>query len=119
MPYITPNFNLTANVWRAGNAVGNPPDLVTDAQLRHTGKLTTPVDARTSYLEPMMALLVPAGTDLRSPYQGWGPDNVEIPAGSGRYYICIGVDDVGKGFTNEHRCGYLMKNTPLWPSPMP
>jgi hypothetical protein len=47
-----------------------------------------------------------------------GPDTVEVPAGSKRYYLIEDVEDLGKGFTNEHRIGLLVPLAP-WPSPLP
>jgi len=78
-------------------------------------------------------LLLPSGTDVRdvSQLMGGGPpyDIVEVPAGSGRWYVVNSVDDVGKGFPNEYRLAFLAKlssnsglvNTTglFWPIPMP
>jgi len=74
-------------------------------------------------------LLVPAGTDVRDSSCGGEMDIIEVPAGSGRWYMAIGVDDIGKGFANEHRCVALEKTwgfagngsglTLPWPTPIP
>jgi hypothetical protein len=75
-------------------------------------------------------LLVPAGTDIRDMSQG-GPDQdiIEVPADSGRWYSVSLVDDIGKGFDNEHRYALINKIYEgvseilypglLWPTPMP
>jgi hypothetical protein len=46
---------------------------------------------------------------------------VEVPAGSGRYYEVVQVDDAGKGFPNEHRIAGLIATVDLgmWPVPYP
>jgi hypothetical protein len=75
-------------------------------------------------------ILFPAGTDVRDmncnmPDQ----DLVEVPQGSGRWYAVSLVDDVGKGFANEHRYALLNKVSArvnatdfaglFWPIPIP
>jgi len=79
------------------------------------------------------SLLLPALTDIRDPVAQGVPgstaDLVEVPAGSGRWYTVDSVDDIGKGFSNEHRFAWLAKlnsnsgrpNTTglYWPIPMP
>jgi hypothetical protein len=75
-------------------------------------------------------LLLPALTDIRDKAStpGHGPDLVEVPVGSGRWYCPQVVDDIGKGFANEHRFATLQKvwadfgpftNLPSWPAPIP
>jgi hypothetical protein len=71
---------------------------------------------------------LPAGTDIRD--EGVDPgvaDCVEVPAGSGRFYLVDYVDDVAKDFPNEYRIAVLVKvggagffpTFPLWPQPIP
>lgn len=43
---------------------------------------------------------------------------VEVPQGTGRYYMVVWVDDVGKGFVNEYRQAQIQKMRP-WPIPIP
>lgn len=74
-------------------------------------------------------LLVPALSDVRDQICGGDSDLVEVPAGSGRWYVVALVDDVGKGFDNEYRLCALQKigqamspgNFPglFWPTPIP
>jgi len=78
-----------------------------------------------------MVLLLPKLTDIwdGSGLFGAVADLVECPAGSGRWYGVSNVDDIGKGFANEHRAAVLMKMyeaidpTRLaglaWPQPIP
>lgn len=77
---------------------------------------------------PAMTLLLPALTDVRDASNSTEGDIVEVPAGTGRWYTVIGVDDIGKGFANEHRFAMLAKIYDAlglaylgssWPVPMP
>jgi hypothetical protein len=62
--------------------------------------------------------LVSAFTDLRDTNNASNFDTVEIPAGSGRFYIVLMVEDVAKGFLNEHRMAFIRKSG-TWPTPIP
>jgi len=76
-----------------------------------------------------MQLLLPALTDVRSGVVAAVPDFVEVPAGSGRWYQVYAVDDIGKGFANEHRIAVILAVSALvnptayagivWPVPIP
>lgn len=76
-----------------------------------------------------MILLTPAGTDVRATVPSGMGDVVEVPAGSGRWYGVVAVDDLGKGFANEHRGAVINQVSQhldpvlyagcLWPIPMP
>jgi len=63
----------------------------------------------TSSAVTVMQLLLPPLTDVRDRYNGGPYDVVEAPSGSGRWYCVLGVDDIGKGFANEHRCALVQK----------
>jgi hypothetical protein len=75
-------------------------------------------------------ILMPVGSDIRDASCYLVEDVVECPAGSGRWYIVQGVDDVGKGFANEFRCvtvGKIYQDVAgagtftglFWPFPIP
>jgi hypothetical protein len=68
-----------------------------------------------------MWLLLPALTDIRATYTNGSFDVVDCPAGSGRIYAVVFVDDSGKGFANEHRVACLSQYNAagLWPTPIP
>lgn len=66
-----------------------------------------------------MNLLLPKGVDVRGPQDTVSFDMAEVPAGSGRWYRVVGVDDVGKGFTNEHRTASLYALGGSWTAPYP
>jgi len=73
-------------------------------------------------------LLLPALTDVRDFSAAPQPDVVEVPSGSNRWYAIWAVDDIGKGFPNEHRFAMLYKifegKNPIdfagciWPTPI-
>jgi hypothetical protein len=75
-------------------------------------------------------LLFPAFTDVRDlNCVQVENDIVEVPSGSGRWYGVLLVDDVGKGFSNEHRYAAVAKISErqnatdfpglFWPTPIP
>jgi hypothetical protein len=65
-----------------------------------------------------MYILCPPFSDIRGLLNPGGSDGVEIPPGSGRRYLVDQVDDIGKGFANEHRFA-LIYPTGVWPNPIP
>lgn len=75
-------------------------------------------------------LLLPPLTDVRDLNCSMSDnDLVEVPQGSGRWYAVLLVDDVGKGFSNEHRYCEIEKISQqvnageypglFWPTPIP
>jgi len=102
LPYRLPDFNVTANIWRAATPITDPPDVTCDAQLYLTSKvyvaasLVTPGDA-----VPTVQLRVPLGTDLQV------SDTVECDAGDGHFYTCVWTERMHLGFANEYFIGLL------------
>lgn len=120
--HLIPQFPLTANIWRSGNATTNPPNVITPAQL-HVGVQHRQLFGLATQCEQSITRFIytPKGTDIR-PFWFNTPDTVEIPAGSGRYYTCMDVDDVARGFPNEFRIGALFVSQTTgfaWPLPIP
>jgi len=66
-----------------------------------------------------MNLLVPKLVDVRGPQDTVSADLVEVPAGSGRWYVVVAVDDIGKGFSNEHRTASIFALAARWVAPYP
>lgn len=62
-------------------------------------------------------LLLPKLTDIRGPQDDTSADVVECPAGSGRWYFVVAVDDVAKGFSNEYRLAVLFAIAGTWVAP--
>ena len=117
-----PNFNLTCNIWDAGvNPTINPPRISVVCNLQHGRKIRTDVDL-VGASDLSMFLLLPALTPIKTQINNalW-PDEVEVPAGSGRYYYIHNFDDVSKGFMTEYRCAYIIQDGRwgLWPFPTP
>ena len=105
MSYKPPVLNLKCNVWAISPGVpphlpaGAPRIANLDCQLCW-GRVNE-LSEESAGLS--MHLKVPAGTDIRGLYQNNVPDVVEVPAGTGRTYLVLYVDDVGRGFSNEYR----------------
>lgn len=121
MGFTVPNFNITCNVWHGPNVPPAPPDATEDCNLAYGRRVNLGPISEDFDSGVVMTLLLPPGTDVRSVPQSSYGDTFEVPAGTGRFYTTIGVDDIGKGFPNEHRAAILIP-TPafgLWPTPYP
>lgn len=131
MAFTLPDFNITCNVHGVVGGV-HTFRLSSACNLAVGKRVIWPVGAgsQTGGSSALMAqLLLPPGTDVRDSSCGGQMDIVEVPAGSGRWYIVVGVDDFGKGFANEHRCAVLFKTWGFagngsglvapWPTPIP
>lgn len=108
MPFVVPQFPLGVNIWRVGGAGGiyAIPNVITVGNLSPGRRVMLgiiPVAGSAQTLGPTMELLLPAGTDVRADWNGADEDLVECPSGSKRFYSVRWVDDIGKGFANEHR----------------
>jgi hypothetical protein len=118
MAFVIPTFNITVNVWHDGNMPPTLPDLVIPAQLRGYQPIAVAYNAEIVQIGSVV-LYVAAGTDLRDGPSSFGStDLIEAPAGTGRFYKVIDVDDIARGFTNEHRYAVLYKFG-SWPTPIP
>lgn len=84
------------------------------AQVVSTGGTTT-----AGVLVLSMNLLLPKLIDVRGPQDTVSWDMVEVPAGSGRWYQVVAVDDIGKGFSNEHRSASIFALAGGWTAPYP
>ena len=134
MAFNPPTFNLTCDIYTVVSTSVKTLRLSSACNLALGKRINWPWSASAGYgsfqgYTP--ALLLPALTDIRDQFcdPGVSGDIVEVPAGSGRWYMCQGVDDVGKGFTNEYRIATLLKighynpwidlGIPWWPAPIP
>jgi hypothetical protein len=131
MAFSVPTFGLTCNLYRGpwtARVLASSPV----CNLAYGRRITTPLDIAPvagDDISNLMQLLLPALTDVRDVSNAVTPDVVEVPAGSGRWYGVVTVDDVGKGFPNEYRLAALIKIyealDPLaypglfWPVPIP
>jgi hypothetical protein len=126
MAYRLPTFNAECHIFTpdvAGEAAvpTNPPRLAyVQCQLTYGRRVQVASTGGTSQvgiLTLTMNLLLPKLTDVRGPQDTVSFDMVECPADSGRWYQVVGVDDIGKGFTNEHRTASLFALAHSWDAP--
>jgi len=131
--FTLPTFNLTCNIHTTA-AGTNTFRLTSDCNLA-LGRRVTMLSGGFGTVAPgnmygaVPTLLFPALTDVRDSSCGGGQDIIECPAGSGRWYTVELVDDIGKGFANEHRYAIVAKIwgftgngaglTLPWPTPIP
>lgn len=130
MSYVLPQFNLLCNV---SSGVGGGLQYAVPGGLPRLTNLLcalvygTRVNVATSggtgqpgVPVQCMSLLVPAFTDVRGLENQLGScDAVECPSGSGRWYSAVWVDDIGKGWPNEHRTVMLLPMVGVWFPPYP
>lgn len=126
MAFRLPSFNIVCNITPPdvpgvpGVPTGAPRVPLQMCQLcygRRVNVSSTGGTGSPGVLTIAMSLLLPALTDLRGPQDSVSFDMVEVPAGSGRWYQVIGVDDIGKGFSNEHRTGAIFALAGSWVAP--
>lgn len=132
MPFRLPTFNLFCNIGNDDNGFFEWPTepWLVGPRISHQRcalvfgrRVNAPSqdDAWPSGLPSyLMSLLLPAGTDIRSMQSSDGiADTVEVPEGSGRFYGVASVDDIGRGYANEHRSALLVALLGTWPTPYP
>lgn len=136
--FTIPTFNLGANLWTIVtgdytlDTAGAPRVAATPCNLAYGVRVNVASTGGTAYPGiPIMAmnLLLQKGTDVQGPQcnvggivdslTGMHGDYVEVPAGTGRYYIVGFVDDIGRGFANEHRTALIFALPFSWPTPIP
>jgi hypothetical protein len=120
MPFVQPQYNISVDIFRPGTNIFLYPDVVVNGNLspgRIVGE-AQPEGLLVGIGIGGMWLRVPKGTDIRDPRAPAGGDLVICPSGSWRTYGCQWVDDIGCGFTNEHRFAVLQGFGP-WPVPFP
>lgn len=132
MSFSLPTFNLTCNIWRfQPPPPGGPPFLSPLCNLAFGRRINrSPELGDLDLALGQMSLLLPPLTDIRdaASVASHAGDLVEVPQASGRYYYVFYVDDIGKGFPNEHRVALLGKAAAvnggvfvpyIWPAPIP
>lgn len=129
--YTLPQFNLLCDIW-TGPWVTKVLRVVDVPCNLAMGKRVTDNGAEFNWTNPIPGtakVLLPKGTDVRDCSTSTTSDLLEIPKGTGRWYVVANVDDIGKGFANEHRYCYLTKACfnidpaafpgLFWPTPIP
>lgn len=134
MSFSVPTFDLVCDIYsgpwlsKSLRLPGHPCNLACGKRVQQQF-LDSPFIGGSGAASLVMGLLLPALTDLHDEYQGFPPDVIECPAGSGRWYQLQAFDDVGKGFPNEYRLGLVVKIGQtvdpvqfvglFWPTPVP
>jgi hypothetical protein len=126
MSYVIPNFNIVCNIYDPDTPgvpeiPSNPPRIVAQECALVYGRRVNVASTGGTTLPgvPLMAmsLLVPKGTDIRGPQDTTSFDMVECPAGTGRWYWVCAVDDIGRGWANEHRSASIFALAGSWAPP--
>lgn len=116
MPYTTPTFNLTCNIYTSADHTVPPRVSGAICNLAWGKRVNVPSTGGTGSIGvPLitMTLLLPPHTDIRGTSSTTGGDAVEVPAGSGRYYYCAFADLIGAGFANAHKGATLQQEIPF------
>lgn len=125
MAYRLPTFNIMAGIFTPDipNVPGIPTSaarVVTLCNLAWGKRSNTASSGGTSspgIPVSCVDLLLPPRTDVRGPQDTVSFDMVEVPHGSGRWYTAVAVDDIGRGFANEHRVAVLFALAGSWVAP--
>jgi len=135
--FSVPTFNLVVNLWRQPRTINLVPDRTFMANLAASRivQAYAAIDVFfTNVPAPFAGLLCPKLTDIAGMWVAAlaGEDCVEVPAGSGRFYMVLTVEDVAKGFPNEYRHALICQlnsetilisgnpwGAPSWPVPTP
>lgn len=130
MAYRLPNFNLLCNIgpgstgpatWPPIPYIGAPRLANVPCALVYGRRVNVAATGGTfdqGYPTLCMSLLVAKLTDIRAMQSiDLIPDTVECPSGSGRWYAVCNVDDIGKGYPNEHRTAALWPIQGAWVVP--
>lgn len=123
MAFVLPTFNLECQIYTFPYEVGEQPRLTVKCQLRAPNSGSPIYTSGLFAVTHGMMLLLPPGTDIRDGYStpGNSSDYVRVPLGNSGLYSVLFVNDIGKGFPNEHRYAIISKViTPnYWPVPQP
>lgn len=126
MAFVLPNFNITCAITQPDVAGVPavpvlPPRIASQACAlvygRRVNVMSTGGTSTAGVLVQTMNLLVPAGTDIRGPQDATSFDMVEIPPLSQQWYQVVFVNDIGKGYANEHRSAALYALPMTWVPP--
>jgi hypothetical protein len=131
MAFRLPEFNIECEIYRGPWLTKTLASAHQPCNLAY-GKRIAVTSSDTFFQDQysvLMQLLLPPLVDIRDLSCAAVSDVVEVPAGSGRWYQVCNVDDIGKGFDNEHRCALLFKIAATmfgssyaglsWPAPIP
>src|ERR1044072_4476847 len=111
MAFVLPTFNLTCDIYTFPYNFTNPPRLTSPCQLRAPNMAAVAMANGLLAVTQAIQLLLPPLTDIRDQYCAPinAPDCVVLPIGTTCRYQVMYVNDIGKGFPNEHRYATLAK----------
>jgi hypothetical protein len=126
MPFQPPTFNLTCRIITLSSGLTRLDSPCNLAWGRRVNVASTGGTGDAGVLQTCMILLLPARTDIRPalPIDPTDPeggvnlnDLVEVPKGTSRMYQVLTVDDIGRGFSNEHRAAVIQLISTPFPMP--
>jgi len=101
-----PQFNLEVGIFTS-NSYDDGPNISTVGCLRRYPSQNNMEQGGSNSQNDyrwMMEILLPALTDVRPPCLNAGLNTfIECPLGARRFYRVLAVDDIAKGYPNEHR----------------
>jgi hypothetical protein len=125
MAYTIPPMPVEFSIWRFSNWAGvvppvNPADITDNCNLTPGRREWTQSGGGVSYIIVSQALDIRFSEDLAfTVLPAADPDLVEVPTGSGRYYVVYDVEQLGMGFPNWHQEAAIVKQGPWVPGPPP
>ena len=123
MAFVLPTFNMTCDIYTFPYNFAAAPRIAAQiCQLRAPNATSPQMASGLLAFTNAMMLLLPPATDIRDIYCAPinSADAVVIPTGTTCRYQVMWVNDIGKGFPNEHRFAIIAKiNTGPWPVPIP
>lgn len=123
MAFVIPTFNLVCDIFSAAAPPPAAPRIAGQVcQLRAPSVQAQNLGNGLLAITQTIALILPKGTDIRDQYCTPinSSDIVELPPGTGCRYQVLWVNDIGRGFPNEHRYATLAKiSSGPWPTPIP
>lgn len=132
MAFVIPQFPITCDVYRGPWLARALAISALPCNLGQGRRIVLSESVAAPQLEGsfnVSQLLCPKSSDVRDFSTSVTPDVIECPSGSGRWYGVLGVDDMGKGFPNEHRFVLMSKIFEeldpaaylglFWPAPIP
>lgn len=131
MAFVLPQFNLSVDLYTGPwlgkvfrvSVMGN---FAFSRRVQQQGQSFP--DSSATKGSSQSILLLPPLTDIRGGVLSGPNDVIELPSGSGRWYQVFLVEDIGKGFPNEHRAAVVFQISSqanaidyagcVWPVPM-
>lgn len=104
MPFVLPDFHLKCDIWTA------------DANGIHQTVRISNLSCQMVYYfrQTVLIIKLPAKTDVRpraaAPQVGYFGDVIECPRATANFFVVNAVSDVARGYTNEYRAAYCVRD---------